>query len=554
MAKDGLKVVVLGDFKAGKTTIINELFLKEALLPRDYTEATAVPTYVCAGEPVLQVWERNDDGTETLKESMQAFTAEDVARMVTAENDETRAEMAQHLSRVLVQKPGILPPGITLVDTPGLNSTNVAIRVGTELEAKCADAVIYVVNSKQLAQRETELLSTLCGSSRLKVPTHVVLTVDDDKTENEIKRVKDAIRSQLAANGLSVGVSTFIFDQPGTDAAKPVDRIQSLGDIPFAGTSEQAPPPAAPLDVIGNVRNELLSFINNEVQQGRCARVSRELSLILQKMASALEQKLAVANAGEQRLADLEARLRTEEKVCTDMENCLVLEIQRQGLDARKRVSDRLESFGKEAAEAIDGMDSAKAVIEYVKQFPQKLSRISQQIIEEEGFATVDAVIDYARHYEMSVRTDLADIGTPSAELSINWMWKNIPSCLPSILGQALIFLPTLTKMSPWGKIIGPIAAFVIKHGLIDKFVFPMLQSRAKEAIGISGCMESMMEGIKSIEKELITRVREQLDVKERYADLKEAVRKARVSGVSPEEKAGLEEACKNVRAWVGGM
>ena len=38
---DTLRVVVLGDFKAGKSTLINTLFLKDNLLPVDYLEATA---------------------------------------------------------------------------------------------------------------------------------------------------------------------------------------------------------------------------------------------------------------------------------------------------------------------------------------------------------------------------------------------------------------------------------------------------------------------------------------------------------------------------------
>ena len=45
-----MKVVVLGDFKAGKSTIIKRLFLRKPILPRRHAECTAVPTYITNGE------------------------------------------------------------------------------------------------------------------------------------------------------------------------------------------------------------------------------------------------------------------------------------------------------------------------------------------------------------------------------------------------------------------------------------------------------------------------------------------------------------------------
>ena len=90
-----LKVTVLGDFKAGKSTLLNHLFLQNALLPTDVAESTAVPTVLCDGNPCMQLWKRDAYGAEYLVESVTDISAENLASYITAGTEEQRLELSR---------------------------------------------------------------------------------------------------------------------------------------------------------------------------------------------------------------------------------------------------------------------------------------------------------------------------------------------------------------------------------------------------------------------------------------------------------------------------
>lgn len=308
--QDKLKVVVLGDFKAGKSTLLNRLFIRKDMLPTDHLEATAVPTHLSNGSMGMNTWMRNPDGEDVLVTERRTFTDADVAATVTAATEEERASKAQRYSRVSITMPGILPENITLVDTPGLNTTNTAIYTGTLEEARTADAILYVVRAKQLSTREECLIADLAGGQQLKVPVHVILTHDAaaNIAEAQLQEICQTIQAQLKLCKVNCGVSVFALDGNQSDTPAMVNMIDASFDEDFSFATSAATPAAPTSAPTGTLEEELLAFFNGEVRQGRSARIARELAPVLLSLKSAVQTRLSIASANEDEIKKIEAK------------------------------------------------------------------------------------------------------------------------------------------------------------------------------------------------------------------------------------------------------
>ena len=137
LVADELLVVVVGEFKRGKSTLINAL-LGRALLPVAAVPLTAVVTVVRPGKKLLAAVEfLNGSRREVAVESVVDYVAE-----------ERNPGNAKKVARVVVETPSaLLERGIVLVDTPGVGSV---YRHNTEVAERYlpeADAVIMVLSA-----------------------------------------------------------------------------------------------------------------------------------------------------------------------------------------------------------------------------------------------------------------------------------------------------------------------------------------------------------------------------------------------------------------------
>ncbi len=277
-----IKIVVMGDTKAGKSSFINRVFLRRDILPIGLLETTAVPVELRSGAPLMQVWSRDDSvGSGTCTEEKSDFTGEDIARFVTADTAEQRAAHAEKYSKVCVRMPDILPSGMTVIDTPGLNTPNSAIYVSTMREARSAHAILYFVRGKQLGEREVLLLADLAGMQQPSLPIYVVLTLTQGQYEpGHVEDLCKEISAQLADVGMPhTKVSAFY---PDTDDEQPT------------------------------LRQELQSFLSGDVQRGLDARIARDLRPLLLQLDTSLKARMELSGKGEREIAEI--RLAAEKK------------------------------------------------------------------------------------------------------------------------------------------------------------------------------------------------------------------------------------------------
>ncbi len=145
----GIHIVVAGDFKQGKSSLVNSL-LGATICPVDDDIATAVPTYVRYG-PELRA-ELLYPGEPPRREPI---PVSDVRSYVTEQ-----AGSQAGIAGVIVQLPRkLLASGLIFVDTPGVGGLN-SVHAAASLAAMAmADAVLFVTDaSQELTGAELEFL------------------------------------------------------------------------------------------------------------------------------------------------------------------------------------------------------------------------------------------------------------------------------------------------------------------------------------------------------------------------------------------------------------
>jgi hypothetical protein len=149
VAQGHARVLVLGEAKRGKSTLVNALF-GMPLLPTGVLPLTSVATVVVVG-PALAAEIRYRDGR-----------SEDVALEAVAELVSERGNPgnARGVDRVLITAPcGVLPVGTEVVDTPGTGSVHAANTGEAQRALSVLDVAVLVVSADPpVSAAELELL------------------------------------------------------------------------------------------------------------------------------------------------------------------------------------------------------------------------------------------------------------------------------------------------------------------------------------------------------------------------------------------------------------
>jgi len=142
------RLLVLGDLKRGKSTLLNAL-LGEQLLPADVTPCTALLTVLKYGsEKRVTVHFNDDQPSESL--SFDTFKQRYTIAPDEAKRLEETAELAfPNVSHAVVEHPlELLKQGIEIIDTPGLNDTEARNQKVLEFVQSC-QAILFVLSATQ---------------------------------------------------------------------------------------------------------------------------------------------------------------------------------------------------------------------------------------------------------------------------------------------------------------------------------------------------------------------------------------------------------------------
>lgn len=163
LADPGIHVVVTGEFKQGKSSLVNAL-VGAPCCPVDDDLATAVATYLRHGEhpSACLVYDGDPPRREPIaarslrRHVVEPHRASDAA----SSTNPTAARTADHLIGVEVRLPrALLAGGLVLVDTPGLGGLASSHAAITLTAAATADALLFVTDaSRELTAAEVAFL------------------------------------------------------------------------------------------------------------------------------------------------------------------------------------------------------------------------------------------------------------------------------------------------------------------------------------------------------------------------------------------------------------
>jgi small GTP-binding protein len=207
--EDPINVMILGEFNAGKSTLINTL-LKDDYLSTDDVPTTATITKLTYGEsPEIRLY---------FEDSREEVISVDRLQQITAEVDEVGKKVRETLSYVHVRYPSDILKRITLIDTPGRNSTNENHTKATENFMDQADIAFWIFELSQ-SGTSTEL-AQLKKLNNYVHPIGIINRIDEiDEEEDSLESVIE--RAQTALNPFVtefIGISALnAYDAVTTD-------------------------------------------------------------------------------------------------------------------------------------------------------------------------------------------------------------------------------------------------------------------------------------------------------------------------------------------------
>ncbi|WP_284639571.1 right-handed parallel beta-helix repeat-containing protein [Paenibacillus silviterrae] len=204
LAQDAAKpllLVIMGQFKTGKSSFINQLLGMEDCLKVEVTPATAAVTMLSYGEQPEVV-------AHLLDRTEQRFPYESL-HSLSAEGDAEGARLRSELDYLEVRLPVELLKKVTIVDTPGLNSDIQHHTKATEYFIDRADQVLWLFSYGHAATKmEILTLGRLRGAWK---PVGVVNRIDEhDPEEGDLDAFLKQVRRRLGDHVCRlVGVSAL---------------------------------------------------------------------------------------------------------------------------------------------------------------------------------------------------------------------------------------------------------------------------------------------------------------------------------------------------------
>jgi ribosome biogenesis GTPase A len=186
---DNFKVLVLGEFKRGKSTFINAL-LRQEVLPAYSTPTTAIINEVKWGDrqKAMLYYKKPASGSARSPEEIPVDKIEEYVVIKDSDNKETKESPYEKVE--LFWPLELCRNGVEIIDSPGLNENEVRQQVTVDYLSK-VDAVLFVLSCEQLGpsiseQKTIELLNN-CGHEDI---FFICNRFNDIRKKEERERVK----------------------------------------------------------------------------------------------------------------------------------------------------------------------------------------------------------------------------------------------------------------------------------------------------------------------------------------------------------------------------
>lgn len=218
LANHTFSVGIMGEFKRGKSTVINSLLEKE-IMPADILPCSATMNRVTYDlRPHVQLNMRDGSNKDIPVEELASYVTK-----LTAENESRAAEVDE----AIVYYPcRFCQNGVDIVDTPGLNDDERMNKISEEVVPKL-DAVIMVLTpDNPFSMSEAEFVRNKLMASDLSRLIFVVNKIDTIRRAADRARVVESIREKIQSSVMEKMANLY-----GQDSPEYHEAIKKIGKI-----------------------------------------------------------------------------------------------------------------------------------------------------------------------------------------------------------------------------------------------------------------------------------------------------------------------------------
>jgi GTPase Era involved in 16S rRNA processing len=232
-AQERLQLAVIGQFKRGKSSLLNAL-IGEDLLPSGVLPVTAITTFLEPGE--WKIFVRFDEGRQEIIEAGNPQEMHAALRMLVSEGGNPRNWKGVHEVRVRLHSP-LLDAGIILLDTPGIGSTLEHNSEAAEAALPEADVALFVLSpDPPITPVEIDYLKAASEHvARIIVLLNKSDLLSNGERQETIDFVRDTIRTKA---GFEVDEIVCISARSAL-AAKKTDDSEMLGQSGLPALEER---------------------------------------------------------------------------------------------------------------------------------------------------------------------------------------------------------------------------------------------------------------------------------------------------------------------------
>lgn len=217
-------VGIMGEFKRGKSTVINAL-LGQEIVPADIVPCTATLNYVRWNiEPQAKV--RFKDGRE------KDVPVQELSSYVTKLTKEYE-KVSDTVDKVVVYYPcSFCENGVEIVDTPGLNDDDRMTEIAENVIPNLDAIIMVLVHDAPFSMSEASFVRTKIMTSDLSRLIFVVNKMDTVRKKSDRQRILNEIRKKIQETVLDNCASIY-----GKDSREYQSAFEKIGSIRVYGIS-----------------------------------------------------------------------------------------------------------------------------------------------------------------------------------------------------------------------------------------------------------------------------------------------------------------------------
>ena len=402
-------LVIMGDFKRGKSTLINAILGKSTVIT-NVTPETITINRVKYGEiPQVEAILSNGSRVRLEQNELSREMIESLAKQFPAQIDHIDISEKNEILR-----------DICITDTPGLGDVLKLFDRKVQDYIVNADAIIYVVSAlSPLSESEQQFLASVLSPQRLSRLFVVVNFADCLDSEGEIEKITNLVLERarvISPSSVVYPISALDEFNRKTGRKAPNPEIESYLNISFRRFESM-------------LEHDLL--LNKDIVRGERIAILLKMMLkdIRDKISSIsilLTEQIGKLAEDEQRynddLANINSRLSNAKKILTDLTKSLCTMAEEWMQEYLLRLKSELQSLGKLPAQELQ-KHLQFYLMDMIRDASTRCLKVHRQVIEEETckqFAVLAGnKIAFTEGHDIEVAVDLADISWTIADSSI---------------------------------------------------------------------------------------------------------------------------------------